>query len=41
MLTSCGVFAYSMNLIGMIMIDFRSREKEIKDNFCTINNYMD
>ncbi|KAL4434925.1 hypothetical protein ABPG74_021264 [Tetrahymena malaccensis] len=41
MLIACGVFGYSLNSIGMILMDFNSREKEIKDNLFTINNYMD
>ncbi|EGR32569.1 hypothetical protein IMG5_077350, partial [Ichthyophthirius multifiliis] len=40
MLITCGVFAYSVNCIGMILTDFNSREKEIKDNLFVINNYM-
>ena len=32
MLIACGVFAYSVNCIGMILSDFSSREKEIKEN---------
>ncbi len=40
MLIACGVFAYSVNCIGMILTDFSSREKELKENLFVINNYM-
>ena len=40
MLIACGVFAYSVNCIGMILSDFSSREKERKENLFTINRYM-
>jgi hypothetical protein len=41
MLIACGVFAYSVNCIGMILSDFSLREREIKENLFTINNYME
>ncbi len=40
MLITCGIFAYSLNCIGMIISDFSNREKEIKENMYIINNYM-
>jgi hypothetical protein len=41
MLIACAVFAYSLNCIGMILLDFTNREKEMKENLYIINNYME
>lgn len=40
MLFACGVFAYSVNAIGMIFEAFNSEETAIKQNLYIINNYM-
>lgn len=40
MIISCGVFAYSMNTVGMILNDFNSEELKIDQNMEVINKYM-
>ncbi len=40
MLITCGIFAYSVNCIGLILTDFNNRKKELKENLYIINNYM-
>lgn len=41
MLMACGVYAYSLNAIGVIFEQLNSSYKEIKTNISVINNYMD
>jgi hypothetical protein len=40
MVIACGVFGYSINLVGVIISDFTSFSTEIKKNARIINNYM-
>lgn len=40
MLTSCGVFAYSINAIGNIFNTLNSKHADILNNLYTIGSYM-
>jgi hypothetical protein len=41
LLTSCGVFGYSLNQIGNIIQEIKSQGILLKESIMTINNYMD
>jgi hypothetical protein len=40
MLIACGVFGYSLNIIGVIINDFFSKEQEIDKKIEIINKFM-
>ncbi len=40
MLIACGVFAYSVNLVGVIITDFSSFSTIVKNKARLINTYM-
>jgi hypothetical protein len=40
LLSSCGIFGYSINRIGNVVLEFKNSKKELDDTLMVMNNFM-